>query len=76
MSFTAAHEKVLFQPEGAEGIDPAFRWGNTITGCHPSIQPEGLSVTVKGREVQSSAMVVQSSAVEVQRSVVQYSAII
>ena len=67
---------MLFQPEGQEGIYRAIQWGNTTAGCHPSIQPEGLSVTVKGREVQSSAMVVQSSAVEVQRSVVQYSAII
>ena len=47
MSFTTADEKGLYQPEGKEGINPAMRWGNTITGCHPSIQPEGLSGTVK-----------------------------
>ena len=58
MSSTTAHEKVPFQPEDEEGIDPAIRRGNTITGCHPSIQPEGLSVTVKFRELLSSVVVV------------------
>ena len=76
MSFTAGHKMGLFQPVGAEGIDPAIRWGNTIIGCHPSIHPEGLSVTVKFREAKSSAMVIQSSAGAVHCSEVQCNAII
>ena len=50
MSFTAGHKMGLFQAAGEEGIDPAMRWGNTITGCHPSIHPEGLFGTVKFTE--------------------------